>query len=95
MAGAYSIYSGAAHAEVYSIVQGWRPSVVTVQRWERRPERIPVWAAVMAAAGFATVPAFRALTLLGKGARIMDLAYSMRHIGQMARRMDLPRAWWY
>jgi hypothetical protein len=93
--GAYSIYSGAAHAEMYSIVQGWRPSAATAQRWERRPERVPVWAVVLAAAGFATVPAFRAITLLGKGARRMDLAYSMRNIGQMARRMELPREWWY
>ena len=38
---------------------------------------------------------FRAITLLGKNARMVDLAYSMRKIGQMTRRLGLPKEWVY
>ena len=82
MTAAYSIYSGATHAELYSVAQGWRQSATATRLWERYPERVAVWAAVMAAAGFVTVPAFRGITLLGKNARKVDLAYSMRNIGR-------------
>jgi hypothetical protein len=95
MPAAYAIYSGAAHAELCSVVQSWRPSPAAAPLWERNPERDAVWAAIMAGAGFVVVPAFRAITLLGKGARRMDLAYSMRNVGEMARRMGLPRGWVY
>jgi hypothetical protein len=95
MTAAYAIYSGAAHAELYAIRQGWRPSPTAAPLWEKNPDRIPVWAAVLAAAGFATVPAFRAITLLGKNARRADLAYSMRNIGKMTRRLGLPKEWVY
>jgi len=81
----------AAHAELYAIRQGWRLSPTAGPLWEKNPDRVPVWAAVLAGAGFATVPAFRAITLLGKNARRVDLAYSMRNIGQMTRRLGLPK----
>jgi hypothetical protein len=93
--GSYTNYSGAAHAELYTLAQCQRPSAATMQRWERRPERVPVWTAVLAAAGFATVPAFRAITPQGKGAGRMGLAYSMRNIGYMARHMGPPHESWY
>jgi hypothetical protein len=95
MTAAYAIYSGASHAELYAVTQGWRPSTVAPPLWERSPHRIAVWAAVMAAAGFATVPAFRAIELFGKNARKVDIAYSMRNIGKMAHDMSLPREWVY
>lgn len=95
MTGAYKIYSGAAHAELYAVTQSWRPSTIAAPLWEKNPDRIAVWAAVLAGAGCATVPAFRAITLLGKNARMVDLAYSMRKIGQMTRRLGLPKEWVY
>jgi hypothetical protein len=35
--GAYAIYSGAAHAELYAVSQAWRPSAEVPNRWERTP----------------------------------------------------------
>jgi len=90
---AYSLYSGAAHAELYAISQSWRQSATATPLLERSHERIAVWAAVLAAAGFATVPAFSALQLFGKSSRNQEVASCMRRIGQMCRDMDLPRDW--
>ena len=94
MVAAYKIYSGAAHAGWHSVVQGWRqePSPGG-PRWERWPDREAVWAMVLSAAGLATMPAFRTLTLLGWNARLVELSYSMRRLDEMTRRMKLPREW--
>jgi hypothetical protein len=58
-------------------------------------DREAVWAMVLSAAGLATMPAFRTLTLLGWNARLVELSYSMRRLDEMARRMRLPREWAY
>ena len=58
MTAAYSIYSGAAHAELYAISQSWRQSTSAPALLERSHERVAIWAAVYAASGFAMVPAF-------------------------------------
>jgi hypothetical protein len=95
MTAAYAIYSGAAHAELYAVSQVWRLSAAAAPLWERAPDRVAVWAAVLAAAGFATVPAFRAIQVLGLNARKAEIAYSMRNLGKVMREMELPREWWY
>jgi hypothetical protein len=98
MSAAYKIYSGAAHAELYSVGQGWREVPATAAsglRWERRPDREIVWGTVLAAAGFATFPAWQALRLLGRNASLTQLLYSMRAIDEMTRRLGLPPEWRY
>ena len=95
---AYAIYSGAAHAELYAVSQGWRISPQASDDdplWERQPDRIAVWAAVISASGFAMIPAYRAITLLGKNARKKEFHDTIRNMGQMVRKMDLPREWIY
>ena len=69
---AYAIYSGAAHAELYAVMQAWRASTSAPGLLERNPDREVVWAAAITAAGFATMPALRAIQLLGKNARGVD-----------------------
>lgn len=96
MVAAYKIYSGAAHAEWHSVVQGWRQAPSPDgPRWQRQPDREAVWAMVLSAAGLATMPAFRTLTLLGWNARLVELSYSMRKLDEMTRRMKLPHEWAY
>lgn len=95
MSAAYRIYSGASHAELYSVMQGWRQTGSGAAPLERRPEREAVWAAVLAISGFVMMPTFRAMMLFGMNARMVELIYSMRNVGNMTRRMDLPRIWTY
>lgn len=90
---AYAIYSGAAHAELYAVSQAWRPSTSAHNLWERNPDRIVVWAAAIVAAGFATIPALRAIQLLGRNARRIDFYYHMQNINTMVQKMGLPREW--
>ena len=71
---AYKIYSIAAHAEWHAVVQGWRQEPSPGGPcWERWPDQEAVWAMVLSAAGLATMPAFRTLTLLGWIARLVEL----------------------
>jgi hypothetical protein len=90
---AYAIYSGAAHAELYAVAQGWRESTTTPNRWEQRPDRVAVWAAVIVAAGFAAMPALRAILLLGKNARRIDFIHHVENLNYLVRKLDLPREW--
>ena len=90
---AYAIYSGAAHAELYAVSQGWRASAITPNLWERRPDRVVVWAAAIVAAGFAAMPALRAILLLGKNARRIDFIHHVENLNSLVRKLDLPRAW--
>jgi hypothetical protein len=96
MSAGYRIYSGAAHAELYSVMQAWRSgasgAAAPLERW---CDREAVWAAALASAGFVMMPAFRALTLLDLRARMLEIFRSMRAIGTMTRRMKLPEAWRY
>ncbi|MGH3191055.1 MAG: response regulator transcription factor [Streptosporangiaceae bacterium] len=64
---AYSIYSGAAHSELYAVMQGWRdvgPPHPAGTLLEPRPDRKAVWTSVIIGAGFVMVPAFEALLRL-------------------------------
>jgi hypothetical protein len=90
---AYAIYSGAAHAELYSVTQAWRPLATTPKMLERNPDREVVWATTVTAAGFVTIPALTALALLGKRARGIDFQYHVRNLNRLIRQMDLPRRW--
>lgn len=96
MSAGYRIYSGAAHAELYSVMQAWRRTTpgaaASLERW---CDREAVWAAVLASAGFVMMPAFRALVLLDLRARMTEMVRSMRDIGAMTRKMNLPIAWRY
>ncbi len=94
---AYSIYSGAAHAELYAVMQGWRdagPPHPPGTLLERRPDREVVWTSVITAAGFVMVPAFEALSRLDLRARKKQAADSMRKNRELARRMNLPQWSW-
>ena len=94
---AYSIYSGAAHAELYSVMQGWRDSGLPhshgmlLERW---PDRDAVWTSAIIAAGFVMIPAFEALSRLDWRARKKQAAESMRKNRELARRMNLPQWSW-
>ncbi|HEY2265367.1 MAG TPA: hypothetical protein VGI96_22275 [Streptosporangiaceae bacterium] len=96
MSAGYRIYSGSAHAELYSVMQSWRKTTsgmaAPLERW---CDREAVWAAALASAGFVMMPAFRALTLLDLRARLWEMVRSMQAIGTMTRQMKLPSAWRY
>ena len=96
MSAGYRIYSGATHAELYSVMQTWRSTTpgaaAPLERW---CDREVVWAAALASAGFVMMPAFRALTLLDLRARMREMIQRMQAIGTMTRRMKLPSAWRY
>src|SRR5262249_38701565 len=94
---AYSIYSGATHAELYAVMQGWRdagPPHPPGKRVERRPDRVAVWTLAVIAAGFVMIPAFEALSRLDWRARKKQAADSMRKNRELARRMNLPQWSW-
>lgn len=94
---AYAIYSGAAHAELYAVMQGWRdagpphPPGTVLERW---PDRQAVWTSIIIAAGFVMKPTFEALLRLDSGARKRQAADSMRKNRELARRMNLPQWSW-
>ena len=91
ISGAYAVYSGAAHAEWHAVVQGWRPdpAAAPTGRWTRRPDRAAVWAAVIASSGYAVVPARRALTLLGRTARLVEIDHYLERIGNLQHQLGL------
>jgi hypothetical protein len=94
---AYAIYSGAAHAELFAVMQGWRdagapyPPGTVLERW---PDREAVWTSIIIAAGFVMKPAFEALLRLDWGARKIQAADSMRKNRDLARRMNLAQWSW-
>jgi hypothetical protein len=93
----YSIYSGASHAELYAVMQGWRdasPPHPPGTLLERRPDREAVWTSVIIAAGFVMIPAFEALSRLDWNARKKQAADSMRKNRELARQMNLPQWSW-
>lgn len=94
---AYSIYSGATHAELYAVMQGWRdagPPHAPGKLLERWPDREAVWTSATIAAGFVMIPAFEALCRLDWNARKKQAADSMRKNRELARRMNLPQWSW-
>jgi hypothetical protein len=96
MTAAYRIYSASVHVQWYAVVQDWRDvdkAETSTPMRERRPDREAAWAAVIASAGFAVMPAWRAMTLLGLNARLMELREHVRMLDNLLRRMDLPKSW--
>jgi hypothetical protein len=95
MSAAYAIYSAAAHAEWHAVIAGWRheplPDGSTVL--VSRPDLVAAGGAVIASAGFAVVPAHRALRLLGRTARVAELAYHARRADDMIHDLGLPEDW--
>lgn len=93
---AYSIYSGAAHAEWNSVIDNWEQVSLAdgTQAIISRPDRVAVWGTVLMAAAPAIVPAVRALQLLDHPARLKEVDdWVGSSLGLMSR-MDLPAEWW-
>jgi hypothetical protein len=89
MSAAYNIYSAAAHAEWHAVIASFRqeplPGGGTVLL--SRPDLVAVAGAVLAAAGFAIVPADRALRLLGRTARLAEFGYHARRADDLIHRL--------
>jgi hypothetical protein len=95
MSAAYAIYSAAVHAEWHAVIAGFRqeplPRGGTVL--VSRPDRAAAGGAILASAGFAVVPADRALRLLGRTARLVEFGYHARQADDLIRRLGLPEEW--
>jgi hypothetical protein len=91
MTAAYSIYSAPAHAEWHAILSRYKEEVLPdgSRLMVTRPDRVAVAAAAIAAVGFAVRPADRALTLLGRKARLAEIPYHALHARELMRRFDL------
>jgi hypothetical protein len=95
MSAAYSIYSAAAHAEWHAVIAGFRQEPVPGRGTVlvSRPDLVAVGGAVLAAAGFAIVPADRALRLLGRTARLAEFGYHARRAEDLIHCLGLPEEW--
>jgi len=95
MSAAYAIYSAAAHAEWHAVIAGWRdePLPGGGRILVSRPDLVAAGGAVLASAGFAIVPATRALKLLGRTARMVEVGYHARRADDMIHRLGLPEEW--
>jgi hypothetical protein len=95
MSAAYTIYSAAAHAEWHAVIASFRqeplPGGGTILLG--RPDLVAVAGAVLAAAGFAVVPANRALRLLGRTAPLAEFGYHARRADDLIHRLGLPEEW--
>jgi hypothetical protein len=95
--GSYSIYSGSAHAEWHAIISGWQlpASPDSVESLlVKRPDRVAIWSAVFNSVNASLEVSRRALELLGRHARLIDLHYLSGNALSLMKRMDLPREWW-
>jgi hypothetical protein len=95
MSAAYSIYSAAAHAEWHAIIAGFRQEQQPTGQTTlvTRPDLVAVAGALLASAGFAVVPADRALRLLGRTARLAEINYRARQADDLIHRLELPEDW--
>ena len=93
---AYSIYSGALHADWHSISSNWTEATMDdgTKAVVINPDRIAVWSAVLVAAAPAVIPAARALQLLSHRARLTEIDQWVKNTLSLMRRMDLPPSWW-
>jgi hypothetical protein len=97
VAGNYGVYSASAHAQlqamtaVWKVVPGAGPGDKAVLVPD--PDRVAVWAAVLASARFAETAARRALELLGYNARLIELERWVRGTFRLIKQMDLPTYW--
>jgi hypothetical protein len=91
MTAAYSIYSAPAHAEWHAILSRYKEEVLPDgnRLMITRPDRVAIAAAAIAAAGFAVRPADRALSLLGRKARLAEIPYHALHAKELMRRFEL------
>jgi hypothetical protein len=72
------------------------PAGAPARRWNhpaQPPDLVAVAGAVLAAAGFAVVPANRALRLLGRTARLAEFGYHARRADDLIHRLGLPEEW--
>jgi hypothetical protein len=92
MTAAYSIYSAPAHAEWHAVISRYQEE--TLPDGDRllvtRPDRAAIAAAAIAAVGFAVRPADRALSLLGRNARLAEIPYHALHAKELMRWFELP-----
>jgi len=95
MSAAYAIYSAAAHAEWHSVIAGWRdePLPGGGRILVSRPDLVAAGGAVLASAGFAIVPVTRALRLLGRTARMVEVGHHARRADDLIRGLGLPGEW--
>jgi hypothetical protein len=93
---AYSIYSGALHADWHSIISNWTEVTMNdgTKAVVNSPDRVAVWGAVLVAAAPAVIPAARALRLLDHRARLIEVDHWAKNTLSLMRRMDLPPSWW-
>ncbi len=95
--GSYSIYSGAAHAEWHAVISGWQLPASTDSAevlLVRNPDRVAIWSAVFNATNASLEVSRRALEILGRRARLIDLGYRSKNALLLMERMGLPREWW-
>ena len=95
--GSYNIYSGSAHAEWHAIISGWQLPASPDSAESllvKRPDRVAIWSAVFNSASASLEISRRALELLGRRARLIDLGYWSGNALALMERMDLPREWW-
>lgn len=95
--GSYGIYSGSAHAEWHAIISGWQLPQIPgdVQSLlVKAPDRVALWSAVFNTVNAGLEVSRRALDLLGRRARLLDLYYLSGNALALMRRMELPRDWW-
>lgn len=87
MTAAYSIYSAPAHAEWHAILSRYKEEMLPDgnRRMITRPDRVAVAAAAVAAVGFAVRPTDRALTLLGRSARLAEIPCHALHAQELLR----------
>jgi hypothetical protein len=87
MTAAYSIYSAPAHAEWHAILSRYKEEILPDgnRLMITRPDRVAVAAAAVAAVGFAVRPADRALSLLGRKARLAEIPYHALHAKELMR----------
>ena len=92
MTAAYAIYSAPAHAEWHAIMSRYTEEILPDgnRMIFTRPDRVAVAAAAIAAAGFAIRPADRALSLLGRNARLAEIPYHALHAKALMKWFGLP-----
>jgi hypothetical protein len=86
MTAAYAIYSASAHAEWHAILSRYQEEVLPDgnRLMITRPDRVAI-----AAVGFAVRPADRALSLLGRKARLAEIPYYALHAKELMRQFEL------
>ena len=61
----------------------------------KTPVRVALWSAVFNSVNAGLEVSRRALELLGRRARLVDIYYLSTDALALMRRMELPRDWWF